>query len=114
MFKKEAEKYREKVIAEQDYPHSISLDWLRGAEFGYNKCKEEMQKNGLALQSDMDETIKQNIALKKMIEKMKCCMNCKYKDLDYSFSPICISRGWDNIRGIGNPFTFKCDEWEIN
>ena len=76
MFKKEAEKYREKVIAEQDYPHSISLDWLRGADFGYNKCREEINKNGLALQSDMDETIKQNIALKKMIEKMKCCGNC--------------------------------------
>jgi hypothetical protein len=76
MFEKEAEKYQGKIIAEQDYPHSISLDWLRGADFGYNKCREEMQKNGLALQSDMDETIKQNIALKRMIEKMKCCGNC--------------------------------------
>ena len=52
--------------------------------------------------------------LEAQIEKMKCCENCKYKDLDYSFSPICISRGWDNIRGVGgNPLTFKCDEWEI-
>ena len=42
-----------------------------GAEFGYNKAKEEMQEQGLALQSDMDKTIEQNIALKKQIEKMK-------------------------------------------
>ena len=47
-----------------------------GATFGYNKAKEEMQKNGLALQSDMDKTIEQNIALKTQIEKMKCCGNC--------------------------------------
>jgi hypothetical protein len=50
-----------------------------------------------------------------LLKKTKCCENCKYKGLDYSFSPICISRGWDNIRGIGgNPLTFKCDEWEKN
>ena len=42
-----------------------------GAEFGYNKAKEEMQEQGLALQSDMDKTIEQNIQLKKQIEKMK-------------------------------------------
>lgn len=41
----------------------------KGAEFGYNKAKEEMQKNGLALQSDMDKTIEQNIALKKELDK---------------------------------------------
>ena len=40
-----------------------------GAEFGYNKCKEELNQNGLALQSDMDKTIEQNIALKKELEK---------------------------------------------
>ena len=50
--------------------------WQDGAEFGYNKAKEEMQEQGLALQSDMDKTIEQNIALKKHIEKMKSCSNC--------------------------------------
>lgn len=77
-----------------------------GAIFGYNKAKEEMQEQGLALQSDMDKTIEQNIQLKKQnnwlegcklelaehlgkandrvseleqqIEKMKCCENCKH------------------------------------
>ena len=38
--------------------------WQEGATFGYNKAKEEMQEQGLALQSDMDKTIEQNIALK--------------------------------------------------
>ena len=40
-----------------------------GAEFGYNKAKEEMIQNGLVLQSDMDKTIEQNIALKKELNK---------------------------------------------
>lgn len=42
-----------------------SYDFKKGAEFGYNKCKEELNHKGLALQSDMDKTIEQNIALKK-------------------------------------------------
>ena len=43
--------------------------WQDGAEFGYNKANEEIKQNGLALQSDMDKTIEQNIALKKELEK---------------------------------------------
>lgn len=42
MFEKKAENYQQEVIAKKDYPHSISLDWQRGAETGYNKAKEEM------------------------------------------------------------------------
>ena len=42
-----------------------------GAEFGYNKCKEELNQKGLALQSDMDKTIEQNIALKKELNNVK-------------------------------------------
>ena len=49
----------------QDYKKG----WQDGAEFGYNKAKEEMQEQGLALQSDMDKTIEQNIALKKELNK---------------------------------------------
>ena len=59
----------------------------KGAEFGYNKAKEEMQEQGLALQSDMDKTIEQNIQLKAQIEKMKNCLNKWYKqhnDDDYT------------------------------
>ena len=75
MFEKEAEEYSEnqKILSGERLVRKAFKD---GAEFGYNKAKEEMQKNGLALQSDMNKTIEQNIALKKQIEKMKCCGNC--------------------------------------
>lgn len=42
-----------------------------GAEFGYNKFNEELNHKGLALQSDMDKTIEQNIALKKENAELK-------------------------------------------
>lgn len=48
--------------------------------------------------------------LKEQIEKMKCCEMCKYKNLDWGFSPICEAR--DKIK-IENPLTCKCDKWEI-
>lgn len=80
MFEKEAEEY-----AKQNNPaeygvratHFTVLNSFKdGAEFGYNKAKEEMQEQGLALQSDMDKTIEQNISLKEQIEKLKSCSNC--------------------------------------
>ena len=51
------------------YQNSLEKMWQEGAEFGYNKCKEELNQQGLALQSDMDKTIEQNIALKKELNK---------------------------------------------
>lgn len=50
---------------EESYINGFSI----GAEFGYNKSKEELNQKGLALQSDMDKTIEQNIALKKELNK---------------------------------------------
>jgi hypothetical protein len=44
MFEKESEKYQEEVIAKKDFPHCISVDWQRGAEFGYNNAKEDFAK----------------------------------------------------------------------
>lgn len=41
MFEKEAKEYQEEVISKKDYPHSIALDWQRGAEFGYSKATDE-------------------------------------------------------------------------
>lgn len=72
-----------------------------GATFGYNKAKEEIQEQGLALQSDMDKTIEQNIQLKKQIEKLeklvpKTCDNC----VGYGCHAICVD------------CDFK-DKWEI-
>ena len=82
MFEKEAEEYTEnpKSAWKQGMTcvGSVRQAFKDGAEFGYNKAKEEMQEQGLALQSDMDKTIEQNIQLKKQIEKMKCCENCKH------------------------------------
>lgn len=82
MFEKEAEYYAfDEVKHKQEWyikhpEHSIDYDyedikkhWEKGAEFGYNKYKEELNQIGLALQSDMNKTIEQNIALKKELEK---------------------------------------------
>ena len=80
MFEKEAEEYREKEkdkgyywvtqeMEQSELDTVIDESFKDGAEFGYNKAKEEMVQNGLALQSDMDKTIEQNIALKKELEK---------------------------------------------
>lgn len=81
MFEKEAEKwtidyvckdcsrYKKCRSKEQCTCKECSKEkWQKGAEFGYDKCKEELNKIGLALQSDMDKTIEQNIALKKELE----------------------------------------------
>lgn len=82
MFEKEAEEYADERISkvlknatfkstfwhEQDW-ENCKQDFLAGAEFGYNKAKEEIQGLGLALQSDMDKTIEQNLQLKKELNK---------------------------------------------
>ena len=82
--------------------------WQDGAEFGYNKAKEEMQEQGLALQSDMDKTIEQNIQLKKQIEKMKCCQNCKKLEKEKDGLLFCIVGSF-----YTNAFGKNCDKWEI-
>ena len=97
MFEKEAEEYtkqRAKVLGINDLNlayHAMQRAYQYGAEFGYNKAKEEMIQNGLALQSDMNKTIEQNIQLKKQIEKMKCCDNCEHNfDVDGTRSNHCV------------------------
>ena len=45
--------------------------WQNGAWFGYNKFREELNQTGLVLQSDMDETIEQNIVLKNELNNVK-------------------------------------------
>ena len=76
MFEKEAQEWvkaHTKIENKESYvefkgPSAIE-SFETGEEFGYNKCKEELNQKGLALQSDMDKTIEQNIALKKKLEK---------------------------------------------
>ena len=62
---------RHSIIQTCAIKESIKQAYKDGAEFGYNKAKEEMQEQGLALQSDMDKTIEQNIQLKKQIDKIR-------------------------------------------
>lgn len=72
MFEKEAEDSFncKKVLYKWETDKHSYIDGFKdGAEFGYNKCKEELNHKGLALQSDMDKTIEQNIALKKELNK---------------------------------------------
>ena len=71
MFEKEAEEYTNKLLEDWELydPEALQEAYIAGAEFGYNKCKEELNQKGLALQSDMDKTIEQNIALKKELNK---------------------------------------------
>lgn len=75
MFDEEAEEYAienwEHYEEGQNDSKALKQAYLAGAQFGYNKCKEELNQNGLALQSDMDKTIEQNIALKKELNKVK-------------------------------------------
>lgn len=95
MFEKEAEEY-----AEINKPFLNRYDCVcvfkDGAEFGYNKAKEEMQEQGLALQSDMNKTIEQNIVLKAQIEEMKCCHNCrKFHNLSYDCTCAEVCNEWE-------------------
>ena len=69
MFEKEAEEFvdSKKSFWRQGRTciDSVRQAYQKGVEFGYNKAKEEINQNGLSLQSDMDKTIEQNVALKK-------------------------------------------------
>ena len=63
-----------------------------------------MQKNGLALQSDMDKTIEQNISLKEQIEKLKCCENCRFSIFDTD--DLCVV-------GCNAGKCFNHEKWEL-
>ena len=77
MFEKELQKKSEEIRLEswfkegdyysEGYSNGYERGFQEGVEFVYNKAK-ELKKIGLALQSDMDKTIEQNIALKKELE----------------------------------------------
>lgn len=47
----------------------------------------------------------------KVIEKMKCCNNCKHRYY-MDFKPICAFNKAE-IKDIENPVTCKCDKWEL-
>lgn len=68
MFEKEAKERARDFTDNKERQIAYECGFLDGAD----RMKEEMQKQGLALQIDMDKTIEQNMALKSQIEKMKC------------------------------------------
>ena len=49
---------------------SLKKAYKDGINFGYNQARKEMSNIGLALQSDMDKTIRQNLELKKENEEI--------------------------------------------
>ena len=49
---------------------SLKKAYKDGINFGYNQARKEMSNIGLALQSDMDKTIRQNLELKKENEEL--------------------------------------------
>ena len=106
-----AEEYAAKVEPFMDVgtDNSISVyheeDVKQAFLAGYKAKTDEINKIGLALQSDMDKTIEQNIKLKAQIEKMKCCRNCKKLDN----RKVECSEGSDLIYFFGK----NCDKWEI-
>lgn len=60
---------------------------------GYNDTLEEMQKNGLALQSDMDKTIEQNFALKRELEKVNVWHKVADGDLSSEVEELKVRNG---------------------
>lgn len=108
MFEKESEEEINKI----HWNYSIFKDlaqeyWQKGAEFGYNKAKEEMREQGLALQSDMDKTIEQNIVLKKQIEKMKCWKNCQ------TWNEWQCPHARNGIKDYVEPLDCPCNKWKL-
>lgn len=67
MFEKEAKERAKDFTDNKERQAAYECGFLDGAD----RMRGEMQKQGLALQSDMDKTIYQNIALRKKIEKIR-------------------------------------------
>lgn len=98
-----------------------------GFKDGYNKAKEEMQKNGLALQSDMDKTIEQNILLKDKLKNLASVAEVrlanwqKYekglkeaKDLIRNLLRVTYDEGWNyslDVKVKAEDFLKECKEW---
>ena len=99
MFEKEAKERAKDFTDNKERQVAYECGFLDGA----GRMRGEMQKQNLALQSDMDKTIEQNMVLKAQIEKMKCCENCKhhywlYEELACRIHKIAVD---------------TCNSWEV-
>ena len=86
MFEQEAEEYAienwEHYEECQNDSKALKQAYLAGAEFGYNKAKDE------------------NAELKEQIEHMKCCENCRYYSHTYEH---CYSYdSYQNCKALSN------------
>jgi hypothetical protein len=72
MFEKEAKEYENEYwnsLVDSDDKEMLGEAFKDGAEFGYNKVKKEFEA---------------------LIEKIKCCGNCKFQEIEeYTGCPIC-------------------------
>lgn len=71
------------------------------------KNKISMALKDLILQQGFECICKENAELKKQIEKMKCCQNCKFDD--FMEEPCC-----NCSRCFGDMREGYSDKWEIN
>ena len=119
MFEKDAQEWvkaHTKIENKESYvelkgPSAIE-SFEAGAEFGYNKCKEELNHKGLALQSDMDKTIEQNIALKKELNKVKEWHYAK-DELPPLNTNVLVIHKWHRTPEVGKRITVfpNCSKW---
>lgn len=54
---------------------------------------------------------KENAELEAQIEKMKCCNGCKHIYAGLKDTDLHCAKNEDYV--IGNPYTEKCDKWEL-
>ena len=119
MFEEQAKEYEERKhhrYEDNDYCGDIAdgiiQAYQQGAQFGYNKCKEELNQKGLALQSDMDKTIEQNIALKKELNKVKLWHYAK-DELPPLNTNVLVIHKWHRTPEVGKRITVfpNCSKW---
>lgn len=149
MFEKEAEEYIKKNNLEWELEchrtspiGEVEQAFQKGAEFGYNKAKEELQQKIDSLQGYLDHDIEYDIEqknkeleaynekllnsdiekhnkiveLQAQIEKMKCCQNCKHSDIGCQGHTICGNGHFFDCLSNNNFFnhqTSDVDYWEI-
>lgn len=94
MFENEAKERARDFTDNKERQVAYECGFLDGAD----RMRGEMQEQGLALQSDMDKTIEQNMALKSLIETLKEKL-------------AGAERTRDNLRQIGFPTFQSCKEY---
>ena len=103
----------------EDWKESCHKAWKENAELNKKLREKILNEKCFVCRYNtvgQDEYIhileEQNKDLATQIEKMKCCNNCKHKNLNWNFRPICTFDK-SEVRNIENPVSCKCDKWEL-